>query len=138
MNRFWQKQMKLDELTPTGWGDAVNSFPESDMKYGPSRLKVPAVVKPQSDQDSAAAPPTQFGDIMECLDIVPGISQMLQGTSRPGSSHLRLASGKPQSDTGRVGLGPATGPDTSHRLKLKLVDPVSLSSCTYPPQLITI
>jgi hypothetical protein len=44
MERFWQKQMRLDELTQPGWGDAANYFCERDMKYGTAELKVPAIV----------------------------------------------------------------------------------------------
>jgi hypothetical protein len=34
MVSFRQKQMRLDELTQPGWGDAANYFRESDMRYG--------------------------------------------------------------------------------------------------------
>jgi len=43
------------------------------MKYGTSESMVPAVVKPQKDDNPAAPAPTTFGEHMECLDIVPGI-----------------------------------------------------------------
>ena len=66
---------------------------------------------------------------MEKLDIVPGISQMPQGTSRPGSSHIRLGSVKPQSNTTISGLEPATEPDTLRLLKVKPVEPVSFYPC---------
>jgi len=73
--------MKLDELTPPGWEDAANSFSEREMKYGTSKLKIPAVVQPHTADDSAAPAQTTFGELMECLDIVPRISQMPQWTS---------------------------------------------------------
>jgi len=41
-----QKQMKLDELTQQGWGDAAMYFRERDMKYGTTEWRVPAVIKP--------------------------------------------------------------------------------------------
>jgi hypothetical protein len=36
MERFRQKQMKLDELTQPGWEDAADYFRERDKKYGTS------------------------------------------------------------------------------------------------------
>jgi len=48
MERFWQKQMKLDELTQMGWEDAADYFRETDKKYSTSRLRVPAIIQPQS------------------------------------------------------------------------------------------
>ena len=53
LQSFRQKQMKLDELTQPGWGDAANSFPDRDMKYGTTELRVPAEVKPQIDMTAA-------------------------------------------------------------------------------------
>jgi len=44
MERFRQKQMKLDELTHPGWEDAADYFRERDKKYGTTELRVPAVV----------------------------------------------------------------------------------------------
>jgi len=43
---------------------------------------------------------------MRCLEIVPGISQMPQGPSQPGSSHERLGSGKPPLKMSISGLVP--------------------------------
>jgi len=85
-----QTQMKLDQLTQLGWEDAADYFRESDKKYSTFHLWVPAVVQPQTDDDTAAPTQTTFRELMECLDIVPGLSQMPQGTSRLGSSHMRL------------------------------------------------
>jgi len=47
MESFRQKQMRSDELTHPGWGDAVNYIHGREMKYGTAELNVPAVVKPQ-------------------------------------------------------------------------------------------
>ena len=81
MERFRQKQMKLDELTKPGWENTADYFCERDKKYGTTELRVPAVLQPQSN-DHAPAPPTPtFGELMDSLDIVPGISQRPQGTS---------------------------------------------------------
>jgi hypothetical protein len=125
MKSFRQKQMKLDELTQPGWEDAADYFSEQDKKYGTAKLRVPVVVQPQTDDDASAPPPTTFGELMERLDIVPGISQMLQGTSRPGSSHIRLGSVKPHSNTSISRLEPATEPDTLPFLNAKPVEPVT-------------
>jgi len=125
MESFRQKQMKLAALTQPGWEDAADYFRERDKKYGTAELKVPVVVQPQTDDDTSASPPTTFGELMVRLDIVPGISQMPQGTSQPGSSHIRLGSVKPQSNTSISGLEPAVEPYTSPLLKAKPVEPVS-------------
>jgi hypothetical protein len=111
--RFRQKQMKLDELTQPGWGNATDYFCERDKKYVAAELRVPAVVKPQTDHDVAAPALTTFGELMESLDILPGRSQMRHVTSRPGSSHMRLGAGKPKSDTSIPGLAPATEVDVT-------------------------
>ena len=95
MERFRQKQMKLDELTQPGWEDAANYFRERDKKYDTTELRVPAVVQPQTMDDAPAPPPATFRELMESLDIVPGIWQRPQGTCRPESSHIRLGSVKP-------------------------------------------
>jgi hypothetical protein len=81
MERFRQKRMMRDEGTQLGWGDTANYFQESDEMYDTSNVSVPSVVRHHTDDDAAAPAPTTFGDIMECPDIVSGISQMPQGTS---------------------------------------------------------
>jgi len=83
MERFRQKQMKPDELTQPWWADAADYFLENQNSYGTSALSIPAVIQPQTDDDTAAPAPTTSGELMEFLDIVPGILQMPQGTSRP-------------------------------------------------------
>jgi len=97
--------------------------------YSTSKRRTPAVVHLQTDRDAAAREPTSFGELMECLDIIPGILQMPQGTSQPGSSHMRLSSGKPQSDTGEDGPAPPAMPDPLHMLKVKPVEPVTFDDC---------
>jgi len=129
MGSFRQKQMKLDELTHPGWEDAADYFRDRDKKYATAELRLLVVVQPQTDDDASAPPPTSFGELMERLDIVPGISQMPQGTSRPGSSHIRLGSVKPQSNTMISGLEPAAKRDTLPLLKAKPVEPVSFYPC---------
>jgi hypothetical protein len=41
MESFHQKQLRLDELTQPGWGDAADYFRKRDMKYGTTKLKIP-------------------------------------------------------------------------------------------------
>ena len=129
MERCQQNEIKLDELTQLGWEDVANYFRKTDNKYGTSELIVPAIVQPQTDDDAAAPAPTTFGELMECLDIVPGISQMPQGTSRPGSSHMRLGSMKPHSNTSISGLEPTAERDMSPLVKAKPDEPVSFYPC---------
>ena len=137
MERFRQKQMKLDDLTQLGWGDTANHSCERDKKYRTTKFRVPAVVKLQTDDGSDTPAPTPFGELMECLDIVPGTLQMPQGTSQPGSSQMRLRSGKPHSKKGLACLPPDTEPNSSHIHEAKPVEPVSVHPCTLPTKLIT-
>jgi len=134
MEKFWQKQMMLDQLTQLGWEDAANYFCERDTKYGTSELSVPAVVQLQTNEDAPAPPLTTFGELMKSLHIVPGISQW---TSRPGCSHNRLGSVKPQSKTSIPSCEPAAEPYLSMLLKAKPVEPVTFTP-PYSLQLITI
>jgi hypothetical protein len=53
MKRFRQKQMKLDHLMHSRWGDTANYIDESDTKYETNELIVPAVVELEIP-DSAA------------------------------------------------------------------------------------
>jgi len=113
IDRFWQKQITLNELTQPEWEDAADYFREQDKKYGTSELRDPAVVQLQTNDDAPAPPPTTFGECMESLDIVPGISQRPQGTSRPGSSHIRLGLVNPQSKLSIPSDEPAAELDSS-------------------------
>jgi hypothetical protein len=61
-----------------GWEDAANHVCNRDKKYGTSGLSVLAVIQPQMDDDAAAPAPTTFGELMECLDLVPGITDTLE------------------------------------------------------------
>ena len=81
MERFWQKQMKLDVLKQLGWEDAADYFCQRNKKYSTSELSVLAMVQLQSNDEALAPPPTTFGELMENLHIVPRILQMPQGTS---------------------------------------------------------
>jgi len=129
MERFWQKQMKFDELSQPGWEDAADYFHERDKKYGTPQLRVLAVIQPQTNDDAPPQPPTTFAGVMGSLDIVPGISQ---GTSRLGSSHIRLGSVKPQSESSIPRGELAAEPDSSPLLKPNRVEPVCIYRCIWP------
>jgi len=121
--------MRLDELSQPGREDAADTFCEIDEKYGISELRVPAVVQPHTDDDSAAPALTTFGEVKKCVEFVPGILQMPQGTSRPGSSHIRLGVVKLQSNTSISGLEPPAERHTSSLLQVMPVEPVSFYPC---------
>jgi len=137
METFRQTQMKHDELTQPGWGDSPDYFHESDKKYGTTELRVPAVFEPWTDGVAATPTSTTVREVMERLDIVPRILQLLQGSSWPGSSHMRLDCGKPQSDKDILCLPPDTEPDLSPTQQGKPAGPNSLDPCILPPALIT-
>jgi hypothetical protein len=77
-------------------------------------LRVEAVVQPQTDDYGPAPLPTTFAELIECLDIVPKVSL---GTSPPGSSHIKLGSVKPLSNSSIPSHEPAVEPDSSTLLK---------------------
>jgi len=124
--------MKLEDLTQPGWGDLADYFRETGMMYGTTELKVPAVIKLHLDNEAATAASTTFGELMECLDIMPRISQMLHGTSRSGFSHMTLGSGRQQTNKRIASLPPDPEPNLSPILKAKLIQPVSLHLCIIP------
>jgi len=108
------------------------------LTLGTPELKVSAVVQQQTYDDAAAPALTMIEELMECLDIVPGISQTPQGTSWPGSSYIRLCCGNLQSNTIISGFAPAGMPNWSLIQNAKPVELVSFHLCRQPPQLITI
>jgi len=124
-----QKQMMLDKLTQPGCEDAADYFGEPDTKHGVSELRVPSVVQLQTNDDALTPLPTTFGELMESLDIVPGILQRPQGTSQPGCSHIRLGSVKPESKSSIPSGEPAAEPDSSTLLKAKQIESVSFYRC---------
>ena len=133
MESFRQKQMKLDELTQPGRGDAAHYFRERDMKYGTAELKVPAVVTPQIDMTAASASPTTAGEHMQTLDIVQGQLVMLAETSRPRSSQMRLGSEKPQSIKFILVLSPDAATDSTPIQDANPVTPVRFYPCMKHP-----
>jgi hypothetical protein len=130
MGRFRQEQMKFDELTQPGWDNGADYFRERDPKYVTSELRVPAVIQPQTNDNALPHPPTTFAELLESLDIVPRISK---GTSRPGSSHIRLSLVTPQSQLSIPHGEPAAEPNSSPLLKANPVEPVSFYPCIRPP-----
>jgi len=81
MDQCRQKQMKHDKLTQPEREDAADNFRERDEKYGTLQLRVPTVIQLQTDDVAPAPAPTTFGELLNCLDIVPGISQLPPRTS---------------------------------------------------------
>jgi hypothetical protein len=133
MESFRQKQMRLDELTQPGWGDAVNYFRERDMKYGTTELKVPVVVTPQIDTTAATPSLTTAGEHIQTLDMVRGQLEMPVVTSQPGSSQMRLGSEKPQSNKSIPVLSPDATIDSTPIQDAKPVEPVSFYPCMKHP-----
>ena len=132
MERFRQKKVKLDELTHPGWGDAADYFCERDKKYGRTELNVLAVVKLHTDDNSVIPAPITFRELMQSVEIIPGILQLLQATSWPGSSHMRLGSERPQWIKHIASLPPDMEPDSSLIQNAKPLEPISLYPCIFP------
>jgi hypothetical protein len=126
---FRQKQMRLDELTQLGSGDAANYCCERDMKYGTAELQVPAVVKPQLDTPAATPSPTTVGEHKHTLQIVRGQSEMPSATSQQERSQMRLRSGKPQSHRLIRVLLPGTATNLLPIQDEKPVEPISFYFC---------
>jgi hypothetical protein len=57
-------EMRLDELTQPGSGDAGDYFHWRDLKYRTTELKVRAVWKPQKVTTAATPLPATFGELM--------------------------------------------------------------------------
>jgi hypothetical protein len=138
MESFRQKQMRLDELTQLGWGDAANYFRERDMRSGTAELMVPAVVKPQIDLTTATPSPITVGEHLQTPEIVRGQSEMPAVTSRPGCSQMRLGSEKPQSYKFIPVLSPGMATDSIPIQDANPVEPVSFYFCMKHPKLIAI
>jgi len=92
-----------------------------------TELKVPAVVKPQTDMTAATPSPTTFGELMQVLDIVPGQSHMMQVTSQPGCRQMRVGSDQPEADNHLLSLMPDAMPDLSQMENVKPVQPARIS-----------
>jgi len=129
--------MKFDKLTRAGFGDNAYYFHERDRKYGTAEWMLPAVVNPKTLKTPATPSSTTFAELIQSLDIIPGQLQMLQKTSVPGSSQMRLASQKPKSNNNIESLPPVVAPDLSQLKQLKPAEPGSFYPCIYCPKLMT-
>jgi len=133
MESFRQKQMRLDELTQPGWGDAANYFRQRDIRYWAAELNVPAVVKPQIETTAATPSPITVGEHMQTPEIVRGQSEMPAVTSRPGSSQMRLGSEKPQLHQFISVFSPGMTTDSMTIQDANPVEPVSFYLCIKHP-----
>jgi len=130
MERFRQKQIKLDELTQWGCGDGADYWHERDEKYGTTEFKVPGVVQSQMEEDATCSVLTTFDEPLERLDRVPGKLQMPLVTSWTGCSQMRLGLRKPQTHEGIPSFPPAPAPDASLIQIPKHVEPLSYNPST--------
>jgi hypothetical protein len=87
-------------------------------------FRVLAIVQLQMDDETSAPALTTFGELVKCLDIDSGISQMPQRTSSPGSIHAMQGSVKPQTNFIRPVLEPIPECNMSPLLNVKPVEPV--------------
>jgi len=71
MERFREPQMMLQELSEPEWKDSADYFHERNKMYGTSELKVLAVDKAQTEDDTAAHDPTTFGEHLESVYTHP-------------------------------------------------------------------
>jgi len=77
MERFRQKQMKLEKLPRLGWEDAANYFREREMMYGTAELNILSGVKPQTYLPGPTTSLTTCGGHMQTLGVIPGPASML-------------------------------------------------------------
>ena len=127
MENFRQAQMRCDELTQRGWGDAADNFCERDMQYRMTQLAVSAVVMPETGTTAVTPSVTTYGELVQVLDIVLRQSEMPQVISSQGSSEMRLGSEKPQANNHIVSVIADEVLDSSPREIAMPVCPVSKS-----------
>jgi hypothetical protein len=129
MEGFPEKEMRLDELTQPGWGDAANYFGERDMKSETAELQVAEDVNQQIDRIVATPSPITIGEHMQTLEVVSGKSLMPAVTSRPGSSHMKLGSEKPQSHQFIPLFSPVAEHNSTPILDMKPAEPLRMYPC---------
>jgi hypothetical protein len=61
-------------------GDVAYYIHVRAKRHGTTKLKVPAVMEPQTNEVAATPASTSFGELLECLDIDRGIPHIPQGT----------------------------------------------------------
>ena len=76
MERFLQKQIKLDGLMQPACGDAAYNFGERNKAYWTTGLDILAVVQSHREENATCSALTTFSEPMETLDNIPGKSQM--------------------------------------------------------------
>jgi len=104
-------------------------FREKDMNYRTAKLMFPAIVRPQTDTTAARPLPTTFGELLLLTwDIVPRQSQILQETSRPGISQMRLGSEKHKSHNDIRSHLPDAVANSSPVENAKTAEPVSFDT----------
>jgi len=113
MQMFWQTQLKPDQFTQPRCAEAPDYYCEREYKYGTSKLCIPVVIQLKTDDDVVPPEPTAFVEVMEHLQIVPGVSGLPQGTSRPPNSHRRIRSGMLHTVTSIHGVVSPMVPDLS-------------------------
>jgi len=101
------------------------NFSQRDMKYGTTKLKVPAVVQAQREGVATYSVPMTFGNPMETLGSIPGKSQMPQVTYRLRSSQMTVGLRKPKTQERIPSLPPAPVPDLSMNQTPNHFEPVS-------------
>jgi len=94
-------------------GDAADYIHDRHREYRTTELNIQAGVSPQRDEVAAASALRTFGELLQSLDTVLGKLEMLQGTSQPGHTHMRLSSGKAHTDTHMWSRLPDTKLDSS-------------------------
>jgi hypothetical protein len=103
-----------------------------DMKYRTAELKILAVANPHIDSTTALPSRTIFGTLMQTLDMVRRQTEITQGSSRPGSSQMRMMSMQAESNQCIMSLLPNA---TLHWLlnkNSKPVEPISFYSPFHP------
>jgi len=125
MESFEQMHIRLDKMTQPGWGDAADNICQGDIKYGIAKLMVAADDKFQTDMTATRPLLRTFGELKQSLDILPRQSQMPQGNSRLGCSHMRLDSKRPRQQ--KLVASPSTDmvPNSSPNKNPKSIEPES-------------
>jgi len=89
----------------------------------------PAVIQLLTDDDTTTLAPTSFGELMVTFNIIAIKCLMPQGTSRPGSGHMRLGFSKPHLHKYIVFFMSKKAPDSSLIRKVKPVELIRFYPC---------
>jgi len=93
---------------------------------------------PQTEGVGPTPAPTTFRGLKGTCEIIPGISQMQQGTSQPETHHIELGSWQPQSPKHVATLLPDVVPDMLQNQNTKSVEPICFYPCIFSRKLIMI